>query len=393
MRYFAGLSWLWNDVDMDFEPSLAYEALRGMKGPFEGIDADGHVFIAVRLGSAGKIPVWACFSSGCKSASPVLGRGWRIPFFESRMEPVNDEWFVLKQPDGAERYFRKDRQAEGRLYGGSVWSGRMKGEEIRLAADAGDGMKPLELVFRRGRLAHLEASEGVYDFVYNGRALERVASNGSDVVRVKPDSRNPEVTTLQFRTSRVTCRRAAVPWYAGSAQLEDESTLVELVRPDGVKTFSYSFDGLEGEFLGAKTVKARWNVTTGFATAVNGWRYFVTPTGDGSPSIARIDSEGDRESFSFNRTTGLQVYEDKEGYVHTWKKFTSGGLVSRVRWYERTRGGATVERIDFSYDECARVVYCRIETPEASEGPRLVERWFDAAGRMTRERCDGKEAK
>lgn len=380
---------------MDRTPSLAYDALKAMKGPFEGIDELGNVFIAVRLGDAGKIPVWACFSSGCKTASPVLGRGWRIPFFESRLVPVNDDWYALTQPDGAERHFRKDRQAAGRLYGGSVWSGRYrdKGDEVRLTADAGDGSKPMEMTFRKGRLVRMDAPEGAYEFFYAGRALERVQCNGTDAVKVQPDGRDPDVTAIQFRSSRVTCRRAAVPWGGGGSMLEMEKTLVELTRPDGVKAFSYSFDALGGEFRAAGTVTARWDALSGRATSVNGWRYTVTPTGGELPRISRVNPDGRREAYSFDRTSGLQVYEDTEGNVHRWKKFTSGELVSKVRWYERTRAGAVAERIDYSYDENGRVAYCQIDTPRADGGPRRVERWFDGSGRMTRERLDGKDAR
>lgn len=369
--------------------SFGFESLQALKGPFDGVDANGCVFLPVRLGMAGRIPVWACFSSGCTTASPVLGHGWRIPLLESRLVPISEDWFSLLQPDGTERCFRRERENPERLYGGRTWSGRIKGDVIRLTADPQDGTAPLELVYRQGRLVRMDAPEGLYEFFYAGRAIEHVTLKGAAVVRVTPDGRDANLTTLQIGSARLVCRRAnaMLRVSAESGERAERATLVELKRPDGVKTFAYSDDGVTAR-LTAGTIVAEWDVSSGAARRVSGWRFAVTPVHGTLPRIVRTDPDGRREAYSQDDAKGLRTFEEADGTVHTWRRFTSGTLVGKVRSYERACLGVVRERVELSYDEQRRIVYCLIESREGAETVR-TERWFDASGRMTRERKSG----
>lgn len=378
--------------------SFGYRALSGLKGPFEGCDDKGHAFIAAKLADIGEIPVWACFSSGCKTSSALLGRGWRIPFFESRITPFRPEWYLMIQPDGTERYFRKDPMDPSHIKSGSVWSGVVKDDTVRLCAVDENGKPAIRMTYRNGRLVDMESPEGRYVFSYSKGesgarlAIERISFNGRQVFRVTRNDKDNECT-LHFQSAKIRCRRGSVTlgYTEDNRAMAQDMSLIELHRPDGVKKFEYEVGDDEVSFRCGQIVTT-WDKSTRLVRKVNRWMYTVSGAEDGHVAFSRVHANGRCEEYSFDSRTGERIYTDPEGIKVTQREFTGGPLCGLIRWRERSLHGEIRLREEFSYNSVGKVRYSKVVYPLAKAPPFKIERWFSREGRLISESVDGKKS-
>lgn len=378
--------------------SFGYEALSGLKGPFEGCDDKGHAFIPVRLADIGKIPVWACFSSGCRTSSPLLGRGWRIPFFESRITPFRPEWYLMIQPDGAERFFREDPMDPSHIKSGSVWSGIVKDDTIRLRAVDENGKTAIRMKYQNGRLVDMESPEGRYAFFYSKgesdarRAIECITFNGRRVFRVTRNDKDNECI-LHFQTAKIKCRKGSVTlgYTEEKRAMEQVVSLIELQRPDEVKKIEYEVGDDEVSFRCGKLV-VTWDKSTRLVRKVNRWMYSLIGAKNDDVAFSRVHANGRCEEYSYNSRTGDRIYTDPEGIKVTQREFTGGPLCGLVRWRERSHHGEIRLREEFSYNAAGKVRYSKVLCPCAKAPPFKIERWFSDEGRLVSECVDGKKS-
>ena len=160
---------------------------------------------------------------------------------------------------------------------------------------------------------------------------------------------------------------------------------------DGLLQFAYG--GERGTaFFSAGEMRWMWDPRTRKILACGDWAYTIgmPKNEDGQPSFARHRSDGCRESYSFNRKTGMFVQEFTNGTSRAHKVFTSGPLAyRRVRWTKETGSDGTSVRTDYTYDEAGRVVYRRIT--RTGEETKTDEVWLDASGTIFRRRVNGEE--
>ena len=97
-----------------------------------------------------------------------------------------------------------------------------------------------------------------------------------------------------------------------------------------------------------------------------------------------------RESYKYNRKTGILAQEFTNGTSRVRQVFTSGPLAyRRVRWTKETNPDGESVRTDYTYDEAGHVVY-RCTTREGEKAEK-DEVWVDKSGRIVRRRVNGKE--
>ena len=341
--------------------SLSYEDLSDLRGPYAGTDWLGRAFHAVRLGEAGRIPVYAYWCSSAKVVSPWFGRGWSIPFVESRIFPIGERSLELHQPDGYVRYFHKG--ATGKYVGGRHWTAERNQDEIRVTADSRDGFPKSVFVFLRGRLVKMECEEGAYEFRHDSRNGDAVICKGKTVFSLKRDTSDPDILRLEVGGRRITATRRVAslvlpPSALGSVPgRSDEPCLAELSFADGARrTFAYGEDGAFARFA-TEGDNLLWEPATGKIAASAGYRFKVgtRPNDMSGPKITRIDADGHAESYFNDVAQGLTSEVAADGTGVTTRRFTSGDNAGRVRWREYTAGGAVNKRIDYIYDSTGHV--------------------------------------
>ena len=90
--------------------SFPFGTLSSLAGPFEGIDRQGHVFLIVKLGDLGAVPLCAYWTSRRDVSSPLLGDGWCLPLLECRIVPSERSQVDFHQPDGFVRPLTRGRK-------------------------------------------------------------------------------------------------------------------------------------------------------------------------------------------------------------------------------------------------------------------------------------------
>ena len=342
--------------------SLSYAGLSDVRGPFEHVDRMGHAFYMLKLGDAGRLPVYAYWSSAAGIVSRSFGHGWSIPLLESRIYPVSSTCLRLQQPDGYVRHFHKRK--DGSYSGGRFWSATEDGHTTRVIADSDDGFPRTVLSFVRGRLAKMECEEGVFEFKEDTTGLS-VVSKGRKLLTVTADAVNSDVVTVRLGGTRIRAeKRPAAVFFApgedGSQPVKGEAkSLSSLEFSSGERhAFEYGGDASRASFT-ADGQRVEWNPATRKALASAGFDFEIgadPSDGVSGPSIVRIDPAGARESYSYEVGKGLITVESSNGVKTVSRLFTSGDNAGKLRWRERYNYGVCEERVDFIYDKSGKIV-------------------------------------
>ena len=342
--------------------SLSYAGLSDVRGPFEHVDRMGHAFYMLKLGDAGRLPVYAYWSSEAGLVSKSFGHGWCIPLLESRIYPVSSTCLRLRQPDGYIRHFHKRK--DGSYSGGRFWTATEDGHTTRVVADSDDGFPRTVLSFVRGRLAKMECEEGSFEFKEDTTGLS-VVSKGRKLLTVAADSVNPDVVTVRLGGTRIRAEKcpAAVffaPGEDGSQPVKGEAKALSSLEFSSGERHAFEYGGDDGRasFM-ADGLRIKWSPATRKVLASGGFDFEigVDPSdGVSGPSIVRISPAGARESYSYEVGKGLITVESSNGVKTVSRLFTSGDNAGKLRWRERYSYGVCEERVDFIYDRSGKIV-------------------------------------
>lgn len=379
--------------------SLPFAGLDDLKGPYEGTGASGEALHVQRLGDAGGWPICAFWSSARVVRSPLLGFGWSVPALESRFVPLDERRWAFYQPDGYVRIFvRTARGDDNELTGGPAWTALRKEDSIRVTADPRDGGPKSEFVFRQGRLVRMVCEEGDFEIKYAGRTADRIVSRGKPLLEVVRESAPEERVVFRFNGGRsqavAVCRPATVFLLQGAsagAVVAQEKCLASLQTPTGTVMFNYGGERGEAVFAAGET-RWTWDPRTRHILTCGAWIYTIgeAKEEEGGPPFARRRADGCRESYAFNRKTGLFVQTFTNGTSYAHKVFTSGPLAyRRPRWTKETASDGSSIQTAYSYNEAGRVVYRRITRTGGQAGTEEV--WLDDAGKIFKRRKDGRE--
>ncbi|MBT8778147.1 hypothetical protein [Akkermansia muciniphila] len=157
----------------------------GSQNHFEGVGVKGNVEIFERIGNLflGKdlsLPLYVVFNSQNKFVSPHLGRGWRLPLFESTIVPNNENSYKVNMPDGRVLFFRQSNQNKDKFIASSVWSIIRKKDSFLVKSI--DGIK---LTYRKGRLEKMEKDGKRIFFTYEEGRLLQLADDSSVLLKGK----------------------------------------------------------------------------------------------------------------------------------------------------------------------------------------------------------------
>ena len=367
--------------------SFPFGTLSSLTGPFEGVDRQGYVFLIVKLGDLGTVPLCAYWTSRKNVSSPLLGDGWCLPLLEGRLVPAEQSEINFFQPDGFMRTLMRGRKDPRNLSSG-LWRGREEGEgDALLTADFGAAGGKVAVGFRGGRMVSLRCAEGNFSFSYKGRAIDHVSMDGVTVLSVVRPAHEPN--RIEFRLAggqaAAVCEKRTT---GGLAVTAADGTRRVFALGEDHWTPTLTVDG----------VVYRWDRYRGRTLAVGDWSYQV---GDAKPEwnnarIERKRKDGKRESYWFNQANGKGEYRTVDGECYAWARFPSGDFYGLLRWSEKTRGKELLHRHDYTYDERRRMVFHRLRRGEAerAEGaPELDETWYGPDGKVRRRRVDGKDVK
>lgn len=365
--------------------TFPFAEMTALAGPFKGVDRQGYVFLIVRLGDVGGLPLCAYWTSRKDVRSSLLGDGWCLPLLECRLVPKERSEVDFHQPDGFVRTLVRGRKDPRNLSSG-VWRGCETGEgDVRLTADFGQRDGRIEAGFRGGRLVNLRCAEGSFGFSYRGREIAKVTGDGGTLLSVERDARDVDRIVLRMSGRSAVCERR------GNA--------LTVVAADGSRHSFARCSDAEAATLEADGAVCRWDRYTGKALSVGDWTYRIgacNPEWNNAP-IARTHADGRTEAYWFNRANGKGSYRTADGERYVWARFPSGDLYGLMRWSEKTRGAELLHRHDYTYDADRRLVFHRLRRGEGERQdgtlPELEETWYAPDGKVRRVRLDGKEAK
>lgn len=392
-------------------------------GALEGTDGAGHAVAEYLLGyvSLGKVslPIYAYWSSAKSKGASILGYGWRVPWLESCVYPVNRDCYEMVAPDGRAQLFRRNVKIKDQ-FGGRYGSGfRVNGRIIRFYWNLKKDKIPT-FVFQDGRLVRLNHLGKVFEFVYSPVGLfEQMRQGGEIVCCLEVDRDNKDCFMIRFADGQESCfKRSSIRMCTGvmngKPRIETHTTLSSAKIKGKEYKFSYGLakDGLSVFSDGDRNY--RWNPKSGMIEFLNDWHYRITEIDHKRRQVHfyRKNDEGIVEEYGYNPQTGMEK-EERGGWRRVSRHFTSGkNLRGKLRWVENSYHQEFERRIEYAYDENGALAmtfevdkksgkiietrfarsgyatYCKIT--KRSGG--VIEHWFDFKnGKLMRTRDKGDE--
>lgn len=333
-----------------------------LKGPFEGVDKQGHALLIQKLGdietSVGvKFPFYAYFKSDSASRSPVAGYGWCVPLLESRIVQTSSDLFCVYQPDGFQRYFVRDKTDPSLLRSKRPWSAKITGSVITAQCACRD-KRHAKLVYRQGRLVAMEAKEGSFDFAYDGNVVAEIKEGGRVVLATQINRKTGDVAGLKLVKGRSILieqgKRPQIQVVKGKPSVAGSiASLGGLTLADGsVQTFEYGVQATN-EVLRLPDREIVWDAVTKTIKKDGEWTYSVTlaRAAWNNAAIGRMNAKGQKEFQHNDLEKGIETVENVDGVRRITTRFMSGKLRGRVRKEEEIRDGVRKTLRDYAYDE------------------------------------------
>lgn len=144
---------------------------------FKNVDVMGQVRLndllhRMSLNNGWNLPIYGVFKSGYNGESPILGKHWRMPLFESTAVRQDEKNYLVEMPDGRALNFKQLKNRKDSFKASDVWKG-----EIKKGSFVVSSMYGVELTYNNGRLHRLKAPQkyGDYDLTFKyrkGRIVE-----------------------------------------------------------------------------------------------------------------------------------------------------------------------------------------------------------------------------
>lgn len=332
---------------------------------FDGVNEQGYVSYwekigEVDLGNDLKLPLIVNFRSNRESSSPYLGQGWLLALLESNIFQVDENKFMMVQPDGLQRWFWRDKPGSTTLDGQGRWKAEIKGNTITAWATCG-----WKLSYNKGRIASITTPKSrKLEFVRSGAVnlVTEIRENGAAVLRVETDSRTNKVSGLAFNNQHIGIELADKPRVEALngrnlIGMMDKS-LNKLMLPGGTAR-SYEFavnDKIQPTLkITNKADKERlftWNPTTKQIASDNDWTYKITGANAlANAAIGRTNVKKQTEYWFLDEAKGQETTQDIDGIKNTTSWFTSGVLVGKIRKKETTENGTQITAYRAAYDD------------------------------------------
>jgi hypothetical protein len=166
----CGISWIQPTTPMDSKYRFQYWTSLGEVGLGKSKQA-----------KETNIPLYLGFNPAFSFPS-LLGAGWSLPIFESRIEWSGADTAILLLPDGQRGPLERMKKNKRRL-GGNGWVAEISGRQVTCKASCG-----WTLVFLDNRLVSMSSPDGVQmDLVVGADRSRSWVTGGRTLISIKPD--------------------------------------------------------------------------------------------------------------------------------------------------------------------------------------------------------------
>jgi len=293
------------------------------------------------LGDDLKVPLVLGFNP-TRRISSALGNGWFLGPMDANLVQINENDFMLTQPDGILREFWKNNPTDTILQGQGDWKGEIKGNSVTLWAQCG-----WKLVFSSGKIHSIATPKGrVLDFVYgdNGKVSE-IQENGETVLRVDGDQ-NGNINGLTYGKKQVGIEHVGID--LGERPRVDvingidlvggmEQSLHRVVIADGTQeVYDFSVDDQIQPKLtvsGSNERSFTWSPVTGQALKDGEWTYSIHLDADPykNARIERANAQKQREYWYLDKANGTETTKGIDGTQYITNRFASGPVAGQIR--------------------------------------------------------------
>jgi len=309
------------------------------------------------FGNGLKVPLIVNFRSNRDTLSPYGGYGWLVPLLESNVVQLEENRFMLVQPDGWNRYFGRKSASDTALLGDGGWAAELKGNTFTAWASCG-----WKLIYVNGKITSMLSPDNRrFDWVRSGERVTEIREGGTTRLTVKWDEAN-EMTGLEANGQQITFGRGDKPRIQNTAGQNVvaaiDRTLTQMAITGGAgKTYEFGIDEKLNPTFKAGDRLLAWNPASKLVLSDSGWTYQITPDPDGRyAAIARKNAQGQSEFWHNNQNKGVEITQGIDGVRKITTSFVIGKLAGNVRKIEEIKNGKPITTYQASYDQSGRLL-------------------------------------
>jgi len=315
----------------------------------------------IDLGDNLQIPLIIGFNP-TRGNSPYLGRGWMVSLLESNIVQVDENKFLLTQPDGISRQFWRKKPTDTVLQGQGDWKGEISDNSITVWAECG-----WKLVFNRGKITSIATPKNrVINLVYTNGRVSEIQERGRTVLKVEIDSMSGQVNGLSYGTNHIGIELGDKPKIETIQGLNvlagNEKSLHKLTLPGG--SLAICDFGVNEKLQPTLKVSGDtsrqfvWNPMSGKAVQDGEWTYDIKPTETQYTNAAtsRTNSKSQTEFWYLDKEKGVETVKGLDGIQRITSRYTSGQLAGKIRDITEIENGVIRTILKNSYDEMGRLI-------------------------------------
>lgn len=355
---------------------------------FDGVNEQGYVSIWEEVeevdfgklnGESLKLPLIINFRSNRASNSPYLGNGWMLALLESHIHQVDENRFILVQPNGLQRWFWRGKPTESTLRGQGGWMAEINGDTVSAWADCG-----WRLDFVNGRIVSMTTPKNRrLEFAYNGGMVAEIRENGVTKLAIVSDS-SGKFRTLVFNGKQIEVEMGEKPRIDQIAGLNTIGSIESSFRKftgsqQSTSTYDFAVDSKVAPtmIIDSGTVSERvigWNPQSRRINTDGEWRYEIEPSvGYGNASILRTNEENQSELWHYDASKGEEIIQALNGSRVITTRFVSGAASGKIRKKVQIRNGISEVVMSASYDPNGKLIRMQEGSSELSfEAGKLV---------------------
>ncbi len=355
------------------------------QGYYKGIDAEGHVLVAEKLGEIQmrkleSITVWAEFNSAETRVSPYLGKGWTLGLVESHLEKIDDNNIRAVMPDGWSDFFVRPENSQNFVATG--WFGRLNPQSDTFTAWGSSAWRVIFIHGKVVKIASIISSSEDLTFKYPGDLVTEIDRGSSALVSITM-APSGGAQTIQIGVDKVDVKMVCAPRIEVAEgqvkQTGDDPALGQLTfSKGGSVSFDYGTNSEKKPTLTVTEVSRTpepivWNPMTKQIEKDGDWSHQLKPgEGHNEIPVTRVNSKGQTEYHFNDAKNGILTDQTLDG-VKTETDFLvlDTEVTDKVQKITKTTDGVTNTVYQETFDEHGKSLSIHTwsppETPEQTE--------------------------
>ncbi len=213
---------------------------------YDCIGSDGSFERVFKLGTIKSdsisYPIILTFSSGRNSGNTLLGTGWEMPVFDSKIFQTSENEFLVSVPNGIQIKLLRDLKNKNVLTHPSGWSGKIDMNSITIISPRGYSYK-----YDNGLLSSITTSSGNVMEVIRSKDSYQLLSkeNQKILLSITPSEKknNTLVGKIDGRDIDFNLtKRPIIHTFNDQRLVESMSTALEEIMIDGCRLFFVNYD-------------------------------------------------------------------------------------------------------------------------------------------------------